>query len=110
MMSISNLHVFLHTLYIIMLKQNQDITTYYNENMTRPEYEGLWATIHAKLADNGFILRYLEGKEYGFEPWHIRYIDDAAMAKEIMAQPGMTLEVWLGATADEDVTVDYGTS
>ena len=87
---------------------------YYNEDMTRPEYEGLWTKVHEKLSDYGFILRYLPDKEYitgyGYEPWHIRYIDDADAAKEIMSQPGMTLEVWLGAAADADVTVDYGTS
>lgn len=87
---------------------------YYNEDMTKPEYEGLWATIHAKLADYGFILRYLEGKEYitgyGYEPWHIRYVDSVETAREIMAQSGMTLEVWLGAATDANVIVDYGTS
>ncbi len=87
---------------------------YYNEDMTKPEYEGLWAKVHAKLADYGFILRYLPDKEYitgyGYEPWHIRYLDDADIAKAIMLQPGMTLEVWLGAATDAGVTVDYGES
>ncbi|MBO7663339.1 MAG: M15 family metallopeptidase [Clostridia bacterium] len=87
---------------------------YYNEDMTKPEYDGIWEKIHAKLADYGFILRYLKDKEhltgYGYEPWHIRYIDDAEKAKEIMAQPGMTLEVYLGAVKDPGLTVDYGTS
>ncbi len=90
----------------------QDV--YYNEDMTLPEYEGLWATIHGKLADYGFILRYPKDKEYitgySYEPWHIRYIDDVEKAKEIMTQPGMTLEVLLGAATDADVTVDFGTS
>ena len=87
---------------------------YYNEDMTRPEYDGIWDAIHAKLADYGFILRYLPDREYitgyGYEPWHIRYIDSAETAREIMSQPGMTLEAWLGAAADAGVTVDYGTS
>ena len=87
---------------------------YYNEDMTKPEYFGIWDAIHAKLADYGFILRYLKGKEYitgyGYEPWHIRYIDDTEKAKEIMAQPGMTLEVWLGAASDAGVTADFGSS
>ena len=91
--------------------RNEDGTftdVYYNEDMTKPEYFGIWDTVHAKLADYGFILRYLKGKEYitgyGYEPWHIRYIDDAEKAKEIMAQPGMTLEVWLGSATDAGVT------
>jgi len=87
---------------------------YYNEDMTKPEYDGIWDTIHAKLADYGFILRYLKGKEhitgYGYEPWHIRYIDNADMAKEIMSRPGMTLEVWLGAATDAGIPADYGIS
>jgi len=87
--------------------RNEDGTftdVYYNEDMTKPEYFGIWDAVHAKLADYGFILRYLKGKEYitgyGYEPWHIRYIDDAEKAREIMAQPGMTLEEWLGAAKD----------
>ena len=97
--------------------KNEDSTftdVYYNEDMTRPEYEELWTAVHAKLADYGFILRYLQDKEYitgyAYEPWHIRYIDNVDMAKEIMTQPGMTLEVWLGEAADADVIVDYGVS
>ena len=43
------------------------------------------------VADNaykfGFIIRYPEGKEditgYGYEPWHLRYIDDIEKAKYI---------------------------
>ena len=78
------------------------------------QYPEIWEKIHAKLADYGFILRYLEGKEhitgYGYEPWHIRYVDDVDIAKQIMSQPGMTLEVWLGAVNDPELTIDYGTS
>ena len=85
---------------------------YYNEDMV--QYPEIWEKIHAKLADYGFILRYLEGKEhitgYGYEPWHIRYIDDVEAAREIMAQPGMTLEVWLGTVNDPELVVDYGMS
>lgn len=55
----------------------------------------IFAKIHPKLAKYGFILRYLEGKEsitgYGYEPWHFRYIDDPALAKEIM-DSGITFE------------------
>jgi D-alanyl-D-alanine carboxypeptidase len=48
----------------------------------------IFAKIHEKLADYGFILRYLEWKEditwYRYEPRHLRYIGDAKIAKEIM--------------------------
>ena len=69
---------------------------YLNEDLV--QYPEIWTKIHAKLADHGFILRYPEGKEditgYPFEPWHIRYIDDPAIAKEIM-EKGLTLEEYL---------------
>ncbi len=85
---------------------------YYNEDMV--QYPEIWEKIHEKLADYGFILRYLEGKEhitgYGYEPWHIRYIDDVEAAREIMGQSGLTLEVYLGAVSDPELVVDYGTS
>ena len=83
------------------------------ENEDMIQYTDVWATIHSKLADYGFILRYLDGEEhitgYGYEPWHIRYIDDAAVAKEITAK-GITLEEYLGAYTGGEVSVDYGTS
>ena len=54
--------------------------------------------IHAKLADYGFILRYLNGKEettgYTYEPWHIRYVGSKKIAKEIM-ENNLTLEEYL---------------
>ena len=85
---------------------------YYNEDMV--QYPEIWAKIHEKLADYGFILRYLEGKEhitgYGYEPWHIRYVKDPEIAREIMSKPGMTLEVWLGAVTDPEVEIDLGSS
>jgi len=72
-----------------------------NEEMVK--YPEIWEKIHAKLADHGFILRYLEGKEditgYSYEPWHIRYIDDPAAAKEIMDE-GITLEEYLGVAEE----------
>lgn len=100
-----------------------------NEDMLKhPE---VWEKVHAKLADHGFILRYLEGKEditgYDYEPWHIRYLDDEKVAHEIMDK-GITFEEYLGvaeqakeanaqaAEAEKasqpagEYTVDYGTS
>jgi len=57
-----------------------------------------FARIHAKLADYGFILRYLEGREdstgYTYEPWHFRYVGSVDIAKEIMSK-GITFEEYL---------------
>ena len=81
------------------------VDVYMNEDMV--EYPEIWAAIHEKLADYGFILRYLEGKEsitgYGYEPWHIRYVQSADTAKEIMSK-GITLEEYLGKLPTTDVT------
>lgn len=78
----------------------QDV--YMNEDMV--EYPEIWAKIHAKLPEYGFILRYLEGKEditgYSYEPWHIRYIDDVKIAKEI-TEKGLTLEEYLANESEE---------
>ncbi len=72
------------------------VDVYLNEEMV--EYPEVWAKIHAKLADYGFILRYLEGKEaitgYGHEQWHIRYVGSVEIANEI-AEKGITLEEYL---------------
>lgn len=58
----------------------------------------IFAKIHEKLAKYGFILRYLEGKDditgYAYEPWHLRYIDDVDIAKEITSK-GLTFEEYL---------------
>lgn len=87
----------------------QDV--YENEDMIR--YPEIWAKIHEKLADYGFILRYLEGKEhitgYAYEPWHIRYIDDPDAARYIMDN-GITLEGYLGTASEFVPVIDYGTS
>ena len=82
-----------------------------NEDMV--QYPEIWEKIHQKLPEYGFILRYLQGKEhitgYGYEPWHIRYLDNVDIAKEI-TESGVALETYLGAAADPDVEIDYGTS
>ena len=72
------------------------VLIYENEDMiAEPE---IFAKIHEKLADYGFILRYLEGKEnitwYSYEPRHLRYVWDVNVAKEIM-ENGLTLEEYL---------------
>lgn len=59
---------------------------------------GDYAEFHSRLAEHGFILRYLNGKDsitgYSYEPWHIRYVG-AENAKRISAS-GLTLEEYLG--------------
>ena len=86
-------------------------TVYYNEDLM--QYPEVWETIHAKLADYGFILRYLEGREhitgYGYEPWHIRYIDNVEIAREIMDKD-ITLEEYLGVVRSVPVDIDLGSS
>ena len=58
----------------------------------------IFSKVHAELAKYGFILRYLEGKDditgYAYEPWHLRYINDPEIAKEIMDN-NLTLEEYL---------------
>lgn len=84
---------------------------YYNEDLV--QHPDIWEKIHAKLADYGFILRYLDGREYitgyGYEPWHIRYIDDVDVAKEIM-EKDITFEEYLGQAKQTDVKIDLGKS
>lgn len=70
-----------------------------NDNDEMIAEKEIFAKIHPHLAEYGFILRYLEGKEditgYGYEPWHFRYINDVETAEEIMSE-GLTLEEYLG--------------
>ena len=74
-----------------------------NENDDMIAEREIFARIHEKLADYGFILRFPEdGKEitgYDYEPWHFRYVDSAEIAHEIMDN-GLTLEEYLGAVPD----------
>ena len=84
---------------------------YENEDMI--VYTDIWAKIHELLPKYGFILRYLEGKEhitgYGYEPWHIRYIDDTELAQTIM-EKGWTWEEALWEEEKPEVSIDYGIS
>lgn len=94
-----------HTGLALDLYLNIDgVDVYENEDMV--EYPEIWAQIHEKLADYGFILRYLEGKEaitgYSYEPWHIRYVGSVDIAREITEQ-GITLEEYLGKLPATDV-------
>lgn len=58
----------------------------------------IFEKIHKKIADYGFILRYQEGKDditgYAYEPWHLRYVNDIKIAKEIMDN-NLTFEEYL---------------
>ncbi len=87
---------------------------YYNEDMEKEEYRGIWDAIHAKLPRYGFILRYLEGEEhitgYRYEPWHIRYVDSVSIAGEIMSQPGYTLEEYLAGKSAPEAEIDLSGS
>ena len=87
---------------------------YYNEDMELAEYSAIWDTIHAKLAQHEFILRYVEGKEhvtgYRAELWHIRYVASEEVADAIMSRPGMTLEEYLAGESAPEAAVDLGDS
>lgn len=58
----------------------------------------IFSKVHEKLPEYGFILRYLEGKDditgYSYEPWHLRYIGNVAVAKYIQ-ENSITLEEYL---------------
>ena len=66
-----------------------------NDQMIR-EVE-IFSKVHEKLADYGFILRFLKGKEsitgYSYEPWHFRYVGEE-VAKYIYHN-NLTLEEYL---------------
>lgn len=73
-----------------------DKTVYENEDLV--QYPELWAVIHKKLPEYGFILRYPEdgaGRTgYAYEPWHIRYVGSPEIAKDITDR-GLVLEEYL---------------
>ena len=61
-----------------------------------------FAKIHAHLAQFGFILRYLPGKEditgYAYEPWHFRFVGED-IAKEV-TENHLTLEEYLAQKSE----------
>ena len=83
------------------------------ENEDMMQYPEIWEKIHARLAEHGFILRYLDGCEhltgYAYEPWHIRYLDDPAIAKEI-TDAGITFEEYKSGKVAPEVAYDFGSS
>ena len=80
---------------ICLKKENWEIISENHEMIVE-----LWVfdKVHKKLADYGFILRYLDWKEnitwYTYEPRHLRYVWDVNVAKEIM-ENWLTLEEYL---------------
>ena len=70
----------------------------------------IFAKIHEKLEDYGFILRYPIGKEeitgYNYEPWHLRFVE-VENAKKIKSQ-GVTLEEYLGKwNKGDNIKINY---
>ena len=70
----------------------------------------IFAKIHEKLEDYGFILRYPIGKEkisgYSYEPWHLRFVE-VENAKIIKSQ-GVTLEEYLGKwNKGDNIKINY---
>jgi len=72
-----------------------------NEDMIAEEE--IFAKVHEKLADYGFILRYLKDRDsitgYTYEPWHLRYVGSKEIAKEIMDKD-ITFEEYLASIKD----------
>ena len=79
----------------ICLRKNGELVADNDDMIAERE---IFAKIHKKLADYGFILRYLEGKDditgYSYEPWHLRYVGSKKIAKEITSK-GLTFEEYL---------------
>lgn len=81
--------------------------------------QDIWDKVHARLADHGFILRYLQHKASitgcSYEPWHIRYVGDPKVAHAIM-DAGLTFEEYLGdaepfeGVSDSNYEIDFGIS
>lgn len=86
-----------HTSYAVDVALIKDGELIWENDAMIAEKE-IFTKVHAKLAEFGFILRYPEWKEditeYGYEPWHFRYIKDVNIAKEIMDN-WLTLEEYL---------------
>ncbi len=85
----------------ICLKKKGELV-YENDDMIADRET--FAKIHEKIADYGFILRYLEGRDeitgYAYEPWHLRYVGSKKIAREIMNKD-ITLEEYLDSIQDK---------
>lgn len=86
-----------HTGLAIDVCLEKDGELIYDNDEMKAEKE-IFKKIHSKLAKYGFILRYPEGKKditgYDYEPWHLRYINNPKIAKEIMDKD-LTFEEYL---------------
>lgn len=78
-------------------------TVYENEDLV--QYPEIWAKIHAKMPEYGFILRFPEGKEaitgVDYEPWHLRYVGSPETAKKI-TESGLTFEEYSAGEKPEE--------
>lgn len=81
---------------IFIKKENGEIISENHEMIVECE---MFEKVHKKLWDYWFILRYLDWKDkitwFSYEPWHLRYIWDVNIAKEIY-EKWLTLEEYLG--------------
>ena len=81
---------------ICIKKENWEIISENHEMIIECE---MFEKVHKKLADYWFIVRYPDWKDditgYSYEPWHLRYIWDVNIAKEIY-EKWLTLEEYLG--------------
>lgn len=86
----------------ICLKKDEKLV-YENDDMIADRET--FSKIHEKIADYGFILRYLEGRDdvtgYAYEPWHLRYVGSKEIAKEIMDK-NITFEEYLDSIEDKN--------
>ena len=68
-----------------------------NDNDEMVAEKEIFAMIHERLADHGFILRYPPDREnstgYSYEPWHFRYVGEEHA--KFITEFGMTLEEYL---------------
>lgn len=68
-----------------------------NDNDAMVAERDIFAMIHERLADHGFILRYPPDREnmtgYSYEPWHFRYV--GVEHAKYMTEFGLTLEEYL---------------
>ena len=86
---------------ICIKKENWEIISENHEMIIECE---MFERVHKRLADYWFIVRYPDWKEditwYTYEPWHLRYIWDVDIAKEIY-EKWLTLEEYLGVVKVE---------
>ncbi len=81
---------------ICIKKENGEIISENHEMIVECE---TFEKVHEKMVDYWFIVRYPDWKEaitwYTYEPWHLRYIWNVDIAREIR-EKWLTLEEYLG--------------